>query len=54
MIVIFEIWSGNPLLIVESQKNFDWVCLNRSNFFFSNLFSTPEPREWWDNALEAL
>jgi len=53
MVVVLEVWSGNPFLIIESQIHLDWFSHDFSESLRRNLFATPEPSQRWYDALQA-
>jgi len=54
VIVIFKVWSWEPLLVVEGKEYLDWSCFCCSYLLLGYFLSSPKPRKWWYNALEAL
>lgn len=54
MVVILEIRSWNPFLVIESQIYFDRLSHDFSESLRRNLLTTPEPSQWRYDALQAL
>jgi len=53
VVVVSEIRAWNPFLVIECKEDLDWLSHHFGEGLFWHLFSTPEPSQWWDNALQA-
>jgi hypothetical protein len=51
--MISKIRPWNPLLVVESKEDFDWLSHDLGEGLGWDLLSTPEPSQWWYDAFQA-
>ena len=53
VVMVLEIWSWDPLLVVKSEEYFDWFSKDLCESLSRDLFPTPKPGQRWYDALQA-